>query len=155
TVEQATRAQKVLAAWSANALGDGFVELGRPKDALGSYALARQSAHQLGEPVLEAAAANNIGLLLIRLRDFDQAMAHFEQSLELKRALGDRAGIARTMLNRSVLRVRQNKLPDALAELEAALAIFVELDMKREQTSARANMADVLMKLGDMPRAAT
>jgi tetratricopeptide (TPR) repeat protein len=153
TFEQATRAQKVLAAWSANALGDGFVELGRPNDALGSYALARQSAYHLGEPVLEAAAANNIGLLLIRLGDFDQAMVHFEASLEKKRALGDRAGIGRTMLNRAIVRVRQNRLPEAFAEQEAALAIFVELGMKREQTSALTNMADVVMKLGDLPRA--
>jgi tetratricopeptide (TPR) repeat protein len=139
TFEQATRAQKVLAAWSANALG--------------SYALARQSAYHLGEPVLEAAAANNIGLLLIRLGDFDQAMVHFEASLEKKRALGDRAGIGRTMLNRAIVRVRQNRLPEAFAEQEAALAIFVELGMKREQTSALTNMADVVMKLGDLPRA--
>lgn len=153
TVAQATRAQGVLAAWSANALGDGFVELGRPNDALGSYAVALRSATKLAEPMLEAAAANNVGLLLTRLGDFDSAMMHFDQSLEKKRALRDRAGIARTMLNRAIVRVRQNRLSDAFAEQEAALALFVELGMKRDQASARTNMADVLTKLGDMPRA--
>jgi serine/threonine protein kinase len=155
TVEQATRGQQVLAAWSANALGDGFVELGRPNDALGSYRLALHAANMLGEPMLEAAAANNIGLLFIRLGDFDQALAHFEQSLQRKHALGDRAGIARTLVNRGHLRVRQNLLREAFADQEAALAIFVELGMRREQASARTNMADILIKLGDTPRAVT
>ena len=104
-----------------------YLELGVfRRDALHVAEQAVDAAGHLKAVPLEALTLNNLGLALVQVRRFDEAIAAYQQALDRKREAGDRHGEGRTL----------NNLGNALREVrrfdEAIAAYQQALDRKRE-----------------------
>jgi hypothetical protein len=84
----------------------------------------------------------------------DEAKARYRAVFARATSLSERAVEAAAGSGLGLVLVREGDLEGGLAQLEAALAILVELGAVREQALARANIADLLCQLGDLPGAA-
>jgi serine/threonine protein kinase len=153
TPDQANHKQRYDALWSKIALADGLAELGKHDEARSWLGGVLDEAAAMREPMIEAAAANSMGVLLSRIGHPDEAIAQLERALAIKERLGDRLGSANTLGNRATVRVRQNRLEEALADQQTALSIYTEAKRARDEAITRANMAGVLVRLGRLDEA--
>jgi tetratricopeptide (TPR) repeat protein len=82
--------------------------------------LARASGHL----ATETTALNNLAALALDVADYAQRRAHLEQSLLIKRRLGDTAGIATSLFNLGETAVRLGEYDAALQLLSESQALF-------------------------------
>lgn len=101
-----------------------------------AYALSQSGEWQKTVPLLERAllaspemkeAANLLGAALFRLGDYVAAEEKFDQALRIDK------GSAMDLANRGVARQMQGRIPEAVADLEAALALDPGIDFARER----------------------
>jgi predicted ATPase/Tfp pilus assembly protein PilF len=97
---------------------------------------------------LRAAALNGAGNLLVERGEYGQAGARYEASLELRRELGDKRGIASSLTNLGVATDRQGAYGRAVALLEEALALARELGEAVLIARTLGNLGTVLGHLG-------
>jgi tetratricopeptide (TPR) repeat protein len=99
-----------------------------------------------------AAARLNLGSILIELRDYDAASQEFERVKAIAAANypGDHPLIAAAHLNAAVAHSQRGRLAEALAEDQAAVAMYERLHGPRHQDVAQAlcNMSARLRQLG-------
>jgi tetratricopeptide (TPR) repeat protein len=93
----------------ANALVGFFLQCGYWHDWQEVNQTALAVARQTGDRAGEAIVLCDLGGMLVRRGDQEQAVAHFEEVLAIYRELGDRAGHAATLTNLGDLRVRQGR----------------------------------------------
>ena len=70
-----------------NDLGSGYIDLGRPRDALAPLGRAREIAHELGDPI-ETRVLNSLGAAYADLGERQIALAHYREAL----AVAERTG---------------------------------------------------------------
>jgi tetratricopeptide (TPR) repeat protein len=99
------------------------------KAAQGSELLAKKLLHPLesaGHLHAEVATAlGSMGSVCEKQGKLDEAMAHYEQALEIQESVlgGEHAAAARTRRGMGIVRQRQGRLDEAMAFFERALAI--------------------------------
>jgi predicted ATPase/DNA-binding NarL/FixJ family response regulator len=93
-------------------------------DACLERALARWPA---APPRLRADALDSVGSVAHKRGDNERAQAHYEEALELMRALGDRRGIALTLHNLGIVLMTQGEFERAEAVQGESLATLREL----------------------------
>ncbi|HEY1013275.1 MAG TPA: tetratricopeptide repeat protein, partial [Herpetosiphonaceae bacterium] len=103
---------------------------------------------------LRAKALHAAGALATLQSDYDQAVFYFNQSLAVRRALDDAAGVANTVQNLGVVSFHRTDYAQAEAFLTEALALYRELGNKLGIAAARTNLGMVVQDLGDYERAA-
>ncbi|HMQ30363.1 MAG TPA: tetratricopeptide repeat protein [Chloroflexaceae bacterium] len=99
-------------------------------------------------------ALHGAGNLALNLGENGRARAHYEESLAVTRELGLPRAVANSLLNLSVVTLRQGDLGEAIALQEQALAIHREQDNAIGVALALHNLATMLDEQGNYERAA-
>ncbi len=100
-------------------------------------------------PFLRALTMNNFGNLVYELGELQAARQLYEQSLALRREIGDRNGIASALNNLGMLATAHGNLDQARELLEASLALRRELDPMHIPATVMNNLGDVAIAEGD------
>ena len=80
-------------------LANVFISQGKLQEATEGYIRALTHFEDIGAEVAAAKVYNNLGIISIYLKDFNQALTYFEQSLEIKLKLNDPKGASATYNN--------------------------------------------------------
>ncbi|HEX2346945.1 MAG TPA: tetratricopeptide repeat protein, partial [Ktedonobacterales bacterium] len=118
----------------------------------GEQALALRRA--LGDPVEIAAALNDLANVAVTLRDFDRAIALYQECLALCRATNNRFGMILPLMNLGACYHEMNRPQEALTLAEESLALSYEkgeIDWARALTWA--TIGDMCVALDDTERA--
>jgi tetratricopeptide (TPR) repeat protein len=97
-----------------------------------------------------AVALEGAGALAILQWDYAAARAHYTESLEIRRALDDRRGVARSLGRLGLLAFEQGDGPDAYAQLQESLGIARELGDPAGLSGALGTLAHVAFRQGDI-----
>jgi non-specific serine/threonine protein kinase len=117
--------------------------------------LDRALAARAGAPAaVRAKALNGAGCLARNHGDYARASALLEQSLELRRELGDEGGVAAALNNLALVAVAQGDLSRGRALHEECLAVLRALDDRPRIGQSLNNLALVAHQEGDDVRAA-
>ncbi len=100
-------------------------------------------------PFLRALTLNNFGNLVYELGELDTARQLYEQSLAIRREIGDRNGIASALNNLGMLATGHGDLDQARELLEASLALRREIDPGHIPATVMNNLGDVAIAEGD------
>jgi predicted ATPase/DNA-binding CsgD family transcriptional regulator len=104
-------------------------------------------------PDLRARALNNLANLLSDLGDQDEAQQLYEQSLALRRELGDRRGVADTLNNLGLTATQLADYERAEVLLEECIQTRREIDDRTGYVLAVSNLGDLAVAIGDFDRA--
>jgi predicted ATPase/class 3 adenylate cyclase len=129
-------------------LNRGLLQLG---EQLTMEALARPGAQ--APSLSRCRSLFDAGQLECWMGHYAEAMPYLEESLEVARALGDRARIAMVLQPLGMASLAQGTLYAAQAYLEEALSLAQELGDKRELAAALNGLAQVHRLNGDLDRA--
>ena len=103
----------------------------RQKNKLPSALLVSRFTLQLAEGIGDKAgvsdASYNIGVVLFRQRDFNQALEYLQKSLDLDEAVGDKAKLADTIAKIAYCYQQQDDLQQALEHYQRSLALDREI----------------------------
>jgi tetratricopeptide (TPR) repeat protein len=92
---------------------------------------------------------NNLGSVVRHQGDYTQARAYQEQSLQIRREIGDRRGEAMVLGNLGILCRRQGSYALARRYLEQTLPILRELGDQWSESRTLMNLGMILLDLGD------
>jgi predicted ATPase len=105
------------------------------------------------DPAVRAAAANAAGILALYQDDYGAARAMLEESIALRRSLGDRSGVAASLGNLGIVLIDQGDYARAATVLEESLAMRRELGNAASIAAGLTNLGNAAMHLGDLARA--
>jgi predicted ATPase/class 3 adenylate cyclase len=94
-------------------------------------------------------AFNSCGHFACQLARYDAALQHYEQSLSIRRSLGDERGTAATLNNLGLVHRRQANFEKARPLLFEALLLFRKLGQDRAVAACLNNLASVQVAHGD------
>src|SRR6266508_2670781 len=97
---------------------------------------ALSAARQLKLSSSEAAHLSDLGLAYADLAEMDRAIAYFEQSRSILRAIGNRQGEGNVLINIGSVHYSLGELRRAIEYHEKALQIFQEINDQRGIGSA-------------------
>ncbi len=122
----------------------GYLAEGREwcEDALGREAAIERTAEK-------AKALNGAGVLATNQGDYSAARAYYEQSLEVRREVGDRLGIAASLNNLGIMAREQGDYAAARTHLEQSLEIQREIGARQDISRSLGNLGNVASDLGD------
>ncbi|MFF7636794.1 BTAD domain-containing putative transcriptional regulator [Kitasatospora sp. NPDC008050] len=89
--------------------------------------LAIRASQSTDDKVILRQALNNLGVAVMFLRRFDEAVVCFDEAIVLARALGHRSGQAATMINAALARVRSGHAAEAIPTCETVLVLLRSL----------------------------
>jgi DNA-binding SARP family transcriptional activator len=115
-------------------------------DCIATHKMALVSARLTGNRRAEAWLLNNLGAALGFTRDAE-GVGYLEQSLEIRRELGDRMGEAQTASNLADLYPRLGRAEEALDMLYRALELDREVGHRYAEAVALVNIGDALLGL--------
>ncbi len=119
------------------ASGGPYEKMGRFDEALANYrrAFAIDSArHDTARLAKDhIAIANMLGALKL----VDQAMIHYERSIQCSQAIGDTLVIGYVWYNCAEIEKNRGRVPEALAYGERSVAVFTQLDRRAELLHAK------------------
>jgi tetratricopeptide (TPR) repeat protein len=157
--------ERVAAAWSYNAIGQSYLDLGQAKTALGYFDRARTAGMEEADRPLEAAGLNHLGLAHAHLGDIRRAIECHEQALAINRETCERSreGTLEWMAARSAegaaignLGIAYEKLGDArraIGYYEQQLATTREISDRHGEGNALGCLGAAYYLLGDAHRA--
>ena len=96
-------------------------------------------------PTVRAEALNVKGLVAYDQRQWETALACFEQALALYRPAGEAYEIARLLTNRGMVFQREGRWDDAEASYQAAIQHFQSVDDQTEQFKAVMNLGNIFL----------
>jgi CHAT domain-containing protein len=104
---------------------------------------------------LKGTVWNTLGIIRMNLRQWDEAIACYQQDLAICRALDDRFGMGLTYGNLGEVYQKRSRdnWPEALAAYQQALSIIREFDDRYEETEALANLAFLYQEMADYEQA--
>ncbi|MFB4306643.1 tetratricopeptide repeat protein [Actinomadura sp. GTD37] len=102
----------------------------------------------------EAEILGHISLVHWHQSRFAEALVRCREALEIHRALGDRHGEADSLDHIAIFLEFTGRYREAERLRLEALAIFTEIDDSRGRTMALNNMGDLMIRIGDVVRAA-
>jgi tetratricopeptide (TPR) repeat protein len=102
---------------------------------------------------VRAMALNGAGALAHDQGDYPAARALYEESLAIRREMGDRRGIATSLSNCGIVAYEERDYPTARALYEESLAMFRELGDRRGIANSLNNLGEVEHEQCDYPSA--
>jgi predicted ATPase/class 3 adenylate cyclase len=96
-----------------------------------------------------AKALTCAGMFAQQLGDYRAAVSHYEESLAMRRALGDRRGMASTLNNLGAAALEQGDPARARCLYEESLALVRELDDAEAIASVLGNLGGAAAEMGD------
>ncbi|MGY4923055.1 AfsR/SARP family transcriptional regulator [Streptomyces sp. 900105755] len=103
---------------------DIALQAARPADTEEHARLAVDASRNTDDPVILRQALNNLGVAVMFLRRYAEAVVCFDEAIALARVLGHRSGEAATTINAALARVRSGRAAEATAACEAALPVL-------------------------------
>ncbi|HYI25547.1 MAG TPA: tetratricopeptide repeat protein [Thermomicrobiales bacterium] len=100
-------------------------------------------------PSLRALALNNLGNLVYELGELSLAHGLYQRSLELRRTIDDRNGIASVLNNLGMLATARGELAQARELLETSLELRREIDADNVPATTLNNLGDVEIASGN------
>jgi len=97
---------------------------------------------------LRSMLTNTLGLAYDSLGKWDEALLHYQASLDIKRALGDRQGESTTLMNIGNVYQLQGRWDEALAHYQASLNIFRALGDRQGESNSLMGIANVYQLQG-------
>jgi len=88
---------------------------------------AVQAAERKGDKAEWSRLAHNLGVAYQAQGDYPAARRYYQQSLEIKQALGDRAGVAKSVAALGLLSVLEGQPDDGFALMEQAASLFEQI----------------------------
>jgi signal transduction histidine kinase len=129
-------------------LGILYAALGLHRKAQRSYSQAETIYRTLHIPSSLALTLNSLGRTLIEMDDLPGARRALDESLELVRAVGERAYEARVLTNHGLLALRSGRPAEAIRHLAAAQDLFEQLQLSYEQPLLLAQISAAYLALG-------
>ena len=148
-----SRAERVQAGWSYNAMGISYLDIGKVEVAMGYFEQAREVGESEGERQLAGAVLGNLGSACLNLGDARRAIGYFEQALEIAREIGDRHGEGAALGNLGNAYKNLGDARRAIGYFEQHLAIAREIGDRRGEGAALGNLGNAYARLGDARRA--
>jgi G-protein signaling modulator 2 len=137
-----------------NSLGHTFWRMGRYQDAAGCFQQVLEWSSNCSNPVLQATAHNNLGLVYSDMERLDEARDQHQRSLHLRMDFHDSGAICTSYLNLGNVMVQLDDFDSGLGLWEKALGICKRLGDKATEAMIENNMGEVSYKKGDYPKAA-
>lgn len=110
--------------------------------------LGAGAAGKTSERAGQAALAEYHGKLLLAVGEIEAARAAHEQAKDLWTALGDEAGIVRSLNALGLVELRAGRVAEAESRLARALELAEEIDAEEFATYARLNLGAVCARTG-------
>jgi tetratricopeptide (TPR) repeat protein len=148
-----SRAERVQAGWSYNAMGASYLDIGKAETAAGYFERAQEAGQAEGDRQLEGAALGNLGSAYLQLGDARRAIGFYEQALEILREIGDRRGEGNALGNLGVAYADLGDARRAIDFYEQCLTIHREIGDRRGEGNALGNLGNAYADLGDARRA--
>ncbi|KAF5417184.1 MAG: Photosystem I assembly protein Ycf3 [Candidatus Methanogaster sp.] len=136
--------------WALNRYGMCQMVLGSPDNALSAFKRATPLAPTRKD---EGAILNNISQIYRARGDYDTALKYLEESLEIYREIGDKAGEGTTLNNISQIYDARGDYDTALKYLEESLEIYREIGDKAGMIPTLHNMGHIAIEAEDPERA--
>jgi tetratricopeptide (TPR) repeat protein len=130
-----------------NRVGAHYQQMLEYETALVYYEEALAINHAIGHVLGQAVTLHNSALILQAQGQLGQALDRFRQSLELRRALGDRAAEADMLLKSGNVLLLMERHAEAVAQFSAAQAIYEELGRAAQAGLARERLARAQARL--------
>lgn len=140
-------------AWQLPAAMDFLDRLGHWQESAAIQRTALAAATRLGDTAGRAMASRALGTACAWLADYDHAVSHMTESLELYRELGDHSGQARVHHCLGWVAGQQGRSGDALRHAEQALALFEATGSQAGEAASLNNAGWCHAMLGDPQRA--
>ena len=109
--------------WALNRYGMCQLTLGLPGGALAAFERALPVAPTGGD---EGATLNNLSQIYQARGDYDKALSYLEQSLAIRREIGDKAGLVATLHNMGHIAWQADNLERAMTLWSEAFSIAME-----------------------------
>ncbi|MCP3964203.1 MAG: CHAT domain-containing protein [bacterium] len=117
------------------------VEAGRRAVGIDHYKEALASFHDLSERRQEVRVLNNLGGVLLRAGNLEDAEARYQRAVGVARQVGHRVGEASALHNLALISYWRGEAQEALAHGEQALEIWRELGDEKQAAQTLQNMA--------------
>jgi tetratricopeptide (TPR) repeat protein len=119
----------------------GFLALRKHSgDWISTHELARDATRRLGDRHGEGVTLHGLGCAYHQLRQFNDAVIHYQQARRIRRELGDRHGECEILTSLGLTYAYVRRFDDAITCHQAALHIFRELDDRHGETFARVSL---------------
>jgi len=116
------------------------------------HGCVRAAARDTGDRAAEAIALANLGVVDGMQSRYDQAAAHFQQSLALSREIGDRSGQARALCCLGNIHASRGRYGQAASDYRQALALYREIGEQHGEARALDNLGMIDRFYGRYPR---
>jgi len=144
-----SRAERVAAGWSYNAIGFSYLDIGKAEVAAGYFERAQEVGAQEGERRLEGAGLTHLGLAYAALGDARRAIGYYEQGLAIDREIGDRRGEGAALGNLGLACAALGDARRAIGYYEQCLTIHREIGDRRGEGADLGNLGSAYVRLGD------
>lgn len=136
-----------------NGLAIVYCELGDYEDGREAFAAAKEAYGDVGDPVESAAVLNNLGVVLTRTGEWDEAEEVLRESLELAERLDAKVRILPPCLNLARLYQARDDLAQAAEYWERLLDLSEETGYWTDRVVALSGLGQVELRQGDVDRA--
>jgi predicted ATPase/DNA-binding winged helix-turn-helix (wHTH) protein len=129
------------------------IETGQPQLAQDELLQAQKLAQRLGDPQLEIAVDNGLGLVARMSGDWELALQHHRRALALAERLHARIWVAIERGNIGEMLLYLGRLEDAETALDSSLQFLQEMDYREPLASLRGVMAELRLAQGRLEEA--
>ncbi len=147
------RGREVMAWQLADAMWPLFLYMGHHVERVGVEETGLAAARAAGDLYGEAKMLNRLGLSLNDLGRYDDAVARFDEALEIWRRLGEREREAGSLRRLGLVAAGRGDRDAAIAGFTASIGIFRELGADRKAALGLIDLAGVLVTQGRGPDA--
>ncbi|MDX1415748.1 MAG: serine/threonine-protein kinase [Candidatus Promineifilaceae bacterium] len=151
--EVLAQADRVAQGWALNEIGRSYLDISKPKVALGYFERAQEIGEQEDVPLLAGYGLGNIGVVHFLRGDLKQALDYYEQHLAIAREIGDKLGEASTLGRIGIIHFEIGDARQAIAYQEQSLALAREIDFIQGEMDAVGNLGNAYRALGDAEKA--
>jgi tetratricopeptide (TPR) repeat protein len=138
-----------------------LIQLGQAYSSQGEFAKAREYLEQALELAndnetlasLHATALYELGIIQFNQGRFQEAIALFQQSLELQRRIGDVQAEAATLNGLANIHIQQGKIEKAIALFEQSLELQQRIGNVQGEAVTLNNLAGIHVQLGKIEKA--
>jgi len=131
-----------------NLMGKAYERQARYTDAAAQYGLAQSLGDQMGQRAIVATALYNLGSLAATEGATPRALEYLDRSLSQREDIGNRAGVAETLIERGTARLRLGDLSGAAADGERALGIVTDAGIADSRLAAETLLGSVDARRG-------
>jgi DNA-binding SARP family transcriptional activator/Tfp pilus assembly protein PilF len=122
--------------------------MGQVDEPLTETTLVRDIARRTQNPILEAAALDQIGLVKWSCSNYREALAYFAEAHDIYRENGYSHGAAESLNHVGMMLAQTGRLQEALHSFEDALEIYESIGDKRGVATTLSNLANTYLQLG-------